>query len=303
MDDDYFVVGVTQNVCELPREVYLRRGSEEVSDDGSLVVTGSEVGETLVLYEVEKGIARITLNRPEARNALSFALLRELRTTLIRVKQDPAARVVVLQGAGDRAFCSGADLRDMDNESAGVLVQHENRGLFASLFPLMWDLGKPTIASVQGWALAGGFGLALSCDVVIASDRAKFGAPEINVGLWPHIITVPLLRAMPPKKALELMMTGRLVDAAEAERIGFVNCVVNADELAATVTAFATSLAQKSSAILKLGRDSFYASLSMSPEEAITYHHAALAITADTRDAHEGMKAFVEKREAIWFDC
>jgi enoyl-CoA hydratase len=258
---------------------------------------------SLVLYEVDDGIARITLNRPEARNALSFALLRELRDAFIRVKADATARVVILQGAGDRAFCAGADLRDMDDVSPGVLVQHENRGLFASLFPLMWNLGKPTIASVQGWALAGGFGLALSCDVVIASDRARFGAPEINVGLWPHIITVPLVRAMPHKKALELMMTGRIVDAYEGERIGFVNQVVSGEELASSVSEFAVALAQKSSAILRLGRDSFYTSLSMTAEEALQYQHAMLAITAGTADAHEGMSAFAEKREASWHDC
>jgi enoyl-CoA hydratase/carnithine racemase len=262
-----------------------------------------EVSESVILCEVVHGVAYVTLNRPEARNALSIALLRELRATLLRVKDDPLARVVVLQGAGDRAFCSGADLRDMDDETPGSFTLHDNRGIFASLFPLMWGLGKPTIASVQGWALAGGFGLALSCDFVIASDRARFGCPEINVGLWPHIITVPMLRAMPHKKALELMMTGRIIEAAEAERIGFVNQVVSVDELAATVTSLATSLAQKSSAIVKLGRDSFYASLSMSSDEAIAYQHAALAITVDTRDAHEGMKAFVEKREASWSDC
>ena len=141
---------------------------------------------------------------------------------MAEIKADPAARVLVLTGAGDRAFCAGADLTAMA-AGAGHLATHDSRGDLAGLFGELWDLGKPTIARVRGFALAGGMGLALACDLVVAADDAVFGTPEIDVGLWPYMITVPLLRSMPPKKALELMMTGRRVDAAEALRIGFVN--------------------------------------------------------------------------------
>src|SRR4029077_8092405 len=119
----------------------------------------------------------------------------------------------------------------------------------------VWELGKPTIARVRGFALAGGFGVALMCDFVIAAEDAQFGTPEIDVGLWPMMITVPLMRSMPPKKALELMLTGRRVGAAEAERIGFVNQVVPVDQLDDAVAAMAAALAAKSPSIMKLGRD------------------------------------------------
>jgi enoyl-CoA hydratase/carnithine racemase len=148
--------------------------------------------------------------------------------------------------------------------------------------------------------LAGGFGLALSCDMVIAAEDAQFGTPEINVGLWPYMITVPLLRSMPPKKALELMITGRRVDAAEAERIGFVNRVVPVEQLDAAVDEVAASLAAKSPAVMKLGRDSFYAVLDQPAEDALRLLHPLLTITTQTEDAAEGIAAFAEKRSPQW---
>ena len=139
-------------------------------------------------------------------------------------------RVVVLTGAGDKAFCAGADLTGIA-ENAGAAAAHDGRGLLADLFRDMWSLGKPIVARVRGYALAGGFGLACACDLVVAADDAVFGTPEINVGLWPYMITVPLLRSMPPKTALDLMMTGRRVSAEEGARIGFVQRVVPVAEL------------------------------------------------------------------------
>jgi len=211
-----------------------------------------------VLYRVQEQVARITINRPARRNSLNWAAIEEMRRGLDRAKVDPDVRVVVLSGAGDRAFCSGADLSDL---AAGgtELELHDRRGSVAGLFEDLWALGKPTIAEVRGFALAGGFGLALSCDLVVCSDDSTFGAPEIDIGLWPYMVTVPLVRSMPPKKALELMLTGRRVGAAEAERLGFVTRVVAADELAGAVSELAATLAAKPPAAMKLGRDSFYA--------------------------------------------
>lgn len=252
-----------------------------------------------VLYEVGDGVARITINRPERRNALSWEVIARIRTLLDEAKADAEARVVVLTGAGEKAFCAGADLGGMA-EGASHLDLHEGRGELAKLFLEMWDLGKPTIARVRGYALAGGFGLALACDLVIAADDAQFGTPEINVGLWPHMITVPLVRSMPPKKALELMMTGRRVNADEAERIGFVNQVVPVEELDATVDAMAAALAAKSPAVMKLGRDSFYAVWDQAAAEALRLLHPMLTVTTGTEDAKEGIAAFVEKRAPQW---
>jgi enoyl-CoA hydratase/carnithine racemase len=153
---------------------------------------------------------------------------------------------------------------------------------------------------VRGFALAGGFGLALSCDFVICSDDSQFGTPEINVGLWPYMITVPLVRAMPPKKALELMLTGRRVSAEEAERIGFVNQVVPPERLDTAVDDLTAALSAKSPAIMKLGRDSFYRVWDEDASQALAYLHTMLTITTETDDAREGIRAFAEKRQPNW---
>jgi enoyl-CoA hydratase/carnithine racemase len=148
--------------------------------------------------------------------------------------------------------------------------------------------------------MAGGMGLALACDLVLASERARFGAPEINVGLWPYMITVPLVRSMAPKKALELMLTGRVVDAAEAERIGFVTRVVPHGDLDSAVDELAATLASKSPAVMKLGREAFYGVWDMAATDALTHLHAMLTLTNQTDDAAEGIRAFLEKRPPRW---
>ena len=252
-----------------------------------------------LLYEVERSVATITIDRPERRNAMSWTVLTGIRRLLDEARLDPDVRVVVLTGAGDRAFCAGADLTGMA-EGAGHVELHDARGELARLFRDMWELGKPTIARVRGYALAGGFGLAMACDLVVAADDAQFGTPEIDVGLWPYMITVPLVRSMPPKFVLELMMTGRRVDAAEAERIGFVNRVVAVDELDAAVDELAQTLAAKSPAILALGRNSFYAVRDQAAEDALRFLQPMLTVTAGTEDAAEGIAAFSEKRPPVW---
>ncbi|MDQ1446169.1 MAG: hypothetical protein QOI20_2633 [Acidimicrobiaceae bacterium] len=252
-----------------------------------------------VLWEVADGIGRITINRPERRNAMSWDVLREMRRLLAEAKDDPDVRVIVTTGAGDKAYCAGADLTGMA-EGKGFVDLHEGRGELARLFNDMWTLGKPTVARIRGYALAGGFGLALAHDFVVAADDAQFGTPEIDVGLWPYMITVPLVRSMPPKKVLELMLTGRRVKADEAERIGFVNRVVPVDELDAAVADLAGALASKSPAIVKLGRDSFYAVWDQAAAEALKLLHPMLTLTTMTEDSKEGITAFVEKRAPQW---
>jgi enoyl-CoA hydratase/carnithine racemase len=254
---------------------------------------------TELLVDVTDRVATLTINRPEKRNALSWGLIGQMRAALAEAKADEAVRVVVITGAGDRAFCAGADLGGMA-DGADFADLHDARGQLAELFRELWDLGKPTIARVRGYALAGGFGLACACDLVVAADDAVFGTPEIDVGLWPHMITVPLTRSMPPKKALELMMTGRRVDAAEAERIGFVNQVVAPERLDAAVAELAATLAGKSPVAMKLGRDGFYATLDMAADEALRMLHPLLSVTASTDDAAEGIAAFGEKRPPRW---
>ena len=254
----------------------------------------------VVLSDHRDGVARITINRPERRNAMSWDVMRGLRAAAGAAKADPEVRVVVLTGAGDEAFCAGADLGGMGGHDSGFLEVHEARGELASLMEELWHLGKPTIARVQGWAMAGGFGLAMACDLVVASDRARFGAPEIDVGLWPYMITVPLTRSMPPKRALELMLTGRVVDAAEAERIGFVTRVVPHDELDSAVDELAATLESKSPAVMRLGRESFYAVWDQAAGDALALLHSMLTLTTNTEDSVEGITAFLEKRPPEW---
>ena len=250
-------------------------------------------------------VLTLTIDRPERRNAMTWEVIAGLREHLVRAKADPSVRVVVLAGAGDRAFCAGADLtgmapRDPAGSTDEYADHHLARGWLAELFEEMWALGKPTIARVQGWAMAGGFGLALACDIVVASEQARFGAPELNVGLWPYMVTVPMLRSMPPKKALELMLTSRVVGAEEAERIGFVTRLVPHDRLDAEVTSLAAVLASKPPGVMRLGRESFYAVLDSAATEALPYLHAMLTVTSQTAEAAEGIAAFMEKRPPSW---
>jgi enoyl-CoA hydratase/carnithine racemase len=249
-------------------------------------------------YAVDGPVARITINRPDKRNSMSFEVMRGLREAVERARGDDAVRVVVITGAGDRAFCSGADLTGM--AGGGTAQAHEGRGQLADLFRELANLGKPTIARVRGFALAGGFGLAMACDLVVAADDAQFGAPEVNVGLWPYMVTVPLLRVLPPRLAFELMATGRRMDAHEAARVGIVNRVVPVDRLDHEVDELAATLAAKSPLVMRWGRESFYRSLEMRSDDALEYLQAMLSLTAATEDAAEGIAAFVEKRDPRW---
>ena len=252
-----------------------------------------------ILVDVADRVGRITINRPDKRNALSWEAMGELRRALAQAKGDPHVRVVVLTGAGDKAFCAGADLGTMA-DGASYADLHDARGELALLFRDLWELGKPTIARVRGYALAGGFGVALACDLVVAADDAQFGAPEIDLGLWPHMITVPLTRSMPPKKALELMMTGRRVDANEAAAIGFVNQVVPVDGLDPAVDDLASALAAKPPGAMSLGRNAFYGSWDLAADEALRLLHPLLTVTASSDEAAEGIAAFKEKRRPSW---
>jgi enoyl-CoA hydratase/carnithine racemase len=254
-----------------------------------------------VLAETVDGVTTLTINRPEVHNALSWSVLSELRTALASAKLDPATRVVVLTGAGDKAFCAGADLSGMAAD-AGYAELHDGRGELARFFRDLWELGKPTVAKVRGWCLAGGFGVALACDIVVASDDARFGTPEVDRGLWPYMITVPMLRSMPAKVALELQLTGRRVGAEEAERIGFVNRVVPAVDLDAAVAELTASLAAKSTAVVRLGRDAFYAVWDQAAADALRLLHPMLTVHTGLEDAAEGIAAFAEKRAPTWKD-
>jgi len=248
-----------------------------------------------VLYETREGVATVTLNRPERRNAMNPQLFRDMRAALAAAKGDPEVRSVVLTGAGDKAFCAGADLGTIA-AGAGPVELHEKRRDFAELFTDFSRLGKPVVGCINGHALAGGFGVALSCDLLVAADTATFGTPEINVGLWPMMIMAIIGRNLERKRAMQLYMTGERIDAATALSWGLVNRVVPAAEVRQVAWDLARSLTEKSPLIMRLGRDAFYAIEDLDFETALSHLHSQLTVVTLSEDAAEGTRAFLEKR-------
>jgi enoyl-CoA hydratase/carnithine racemase len=255
-----------------------------------------------VLSEKSGHVLTLTINRPERRNAMTFETLAELRDGISSARSDRDIRAVVITGAGEKAFCAGADLAGIRGGELDAEAAHQGRGHLAELFTEMYRCGVPTIAKVRGFALAGGMGLALACDFVVAAEDAVFGTPEVKVGLWPYMITVPLLRSMPAKTVLDLMVTARRVDAVEGQRLGFVNRVVPAAELDQAVAALTDQIAGNSPAAIRLGRDAFYRVLDMTTEQALQLLQTSLSLATSTDDAAEGTRAFAEKRAPVWKD-
>ncbi len=245
-----------------------------------------------------EGRATITLSDPTRRNPLSVETMEELHSTTRRAIDDPAVRVLVYTGAGDQAFSAGGDLSgSFVDDPVGL---HKARGVFADLFRLIIRGGKPTVARVNGHALAGGFGLAVACDVTICVDDAKLGAPEIGVGLWPMMISALLARVMPRKSALELMLTGRVIDAHESQRLGAVSRVVPRADLDLVVDEVVAALQSKSAAILMIGRDAYYGMADLDFDAALDRLQTGLTAVAMSEDAAEGIAAFQEKRDPHW---
>ncbi len=250
-------------------------------------------------YEVADAVATIALDQPETRNALSDALLDELCAALAAAKADDAVRCVVLASTHETVFSSGGDLAAFAAD-VPLVHRHAANDRFPRLFALIGELGKPVICAAGGHVLAGALGLALACDLVIASDRATFGTPEINVGLFPFMIAALIGRNVARKKMTELLLLGQRIDAHEAERLGIVNRVVAAEELDAAVADWAGRLAAKSPLLMKLGKDALFAQQDMALQEALEYLRAQLAIALSTEDAREGVAAFVERRAPRW---
>ncbi len=240
----------------------------------------------------------LTIDDPERRNPLTASVIDGMIDAIQECPDE--VRVVVVTGAGDRAFCAGGDLAGGFFDEPIAL--HRSRGSLAELFRLFRSCGLPIVGRINGHALAGGFGLAAACDLVIAVDNATFGTPEVNVGLWPMMISTILQRALPEKAALELMLTGRRISADEAHRLGVVSRVVAAEDLDTAVDETVAALAGKSKAVLQFGKDSFYAVSDMSLEDALDHLQAGLTLTTMTDDAKEGVMAFVEKRDPSWND-
>jgi len=249
-----------------------------------------------VLVELAEHVATVTLNQPDKRNPLSAEMLRDLLAAFSWCRLEPDVRVVVLTGAGDKAFCAGADLASFDAEKSEIERHHGRRSL-VDLFQLLRDLGKPVVGRINGHALAGGFGLACSCDLLVAAETATFGTPEINVGVWPMVISAILARNLPRKVVLEMLLLGDRWSAAQMKEAGLVNRVVAAERLDETTRELAGKLARKSPAVLRLGRDAFYRAEDMSLAEAMDFLQSQLTLVTLTEDTKEGVRAFFEKRE------
>ncbi len=253
-----------------------------------------------VRYEVEGGTARLTIDREAARNALSPLVVQQLIEGLERADSDSAVRCVVLTGAGQKVFCAGGDLGGMTGD--GFLSGHEGRRGYGLLLQKFQQVRKPTIARVNGHALAGGIGLVLACDLAVASADAGFGTPEIDRGLFPMMLMALLQRHLGRKRALEMVLTGDRLTAQQAIEWGLVNRVVAASELDVATKALADKLAGKSQAILGLGRRAFFTAEDLPLGQAVEFLASQLSLNVLTEDAAEGVTAFLEKRPAKWND-
>jgi enoyl-CoA hydratase len=244
-----------------------------------------------LLHTVEAGVATIALNQPQTRNALSAELL--------AARDDDGVRVVVLASTHETVFSSGANLAAFGSD-ASVIDKHAGTERLARIFGLLGQLGKPSICAASGHVLAGALGLALSCDLIIARDGARLGAPEIGVGTFPFMVSALLLRAIGRAKAKELLLLGEQISAQEALAIGLVNRVLPAAEFDAGVADWAAKLAGRSPLIMKLGKDALWRSTDMGLEDALEFLRAELALALSSEDIVEGVAAFFEKREPVW---
>jgi enoyl-CoA hydratase len=251
-----------------------------------------------VVTSLDGAIATITINRPDRRNAINPEVTRGIAEGLAAAEASSETRVVVLTGAGDRAFCAGGDLGGMTAE--GNVAQHLQRAEVGELFTQMRASRLPVVARVNGHALAGGFGLMLACDLVVAVADAELGTPEINIGLWPFMISAVIQRDLPRKVALDLMLTGRRMTAEEAARWGFVNRVVERDGLDGAIREVTEVLASKSPLIAALGKRSFYRAEDMAFDESLDYLAGMLTVCLESEDTIEGVTAFMEKRAPEW---
>jgi enoyl-CoA hydratase len=254
----------------------------------------------LVRYETdEHGVATVTLDDPGTRNALGDDMLDQLLAALGQARDDAAVRAVVLASSHERVFSSGGNLKAFADDRPPI-EKYAGLDRFPRLFTLIGGLGKPVICAAGGDVLAGAFGLALACDLVIAKESARFGCPEINVGAFPFMISALIYRNVGRMKANELMMLGEPITAAEAHAYGIVNTVVPDAEFAAVVQVWARKVASKSPLLMRLGKQAINSTRDLSLAEALDVLQAQLALAFTTDDLAEGVRAFREKRDPRW---
>jgi len=251
----------------------------------------------------KNGVQTLTLNRPEAMNALSADLMSVLKDALDKAADNPDAKVIVIKGAG-RGFCAGHDLKQLTEErKAADKGAQYFADLFAQCSELMQTvvmLPKPVIAQVHGIATAAGAQLTASCDLAVAADTARFATPGVNIGLFCSTPMVAVSRNISNKHAMEMLLTGNLLSATEAERMGLINRVVPEADLETATTALAEQIATKSPLTLKIGKEAFYRQREMNLADAYAYTAEVMTQNMLIHDAEEGIGAFIEKRAPVW---
>ena len=253
-----------------------------------------------VRYDVrDDGVATIALDQPDTRNALSNEVMTDVTAAFELARADDGVRCVVLTSTHEKVFSAGGNL---DQFAAEVPLVHKHFATerFPRMFTTIMQLGKPTICAANGHVLAGGLGLALACDLIVAKESATFGTPEINVGVFPFMIMALIYRNVPRKKANEMLLLGERMSAAEAQAAGIVNRVAADAEFDAAVDEWAVKLASKSPVLMKLGKDAMYRQLDMPFEDALEFLRSQLSVAFTTEDIQEGVQAFFEKREPNW---
>jgi enoyl-CoA hydratase/carnithine racemase len=250
--------------------------------------------------ETRDSVLWITINRPEKRNAINEGVIRQIQEAIEKAPLDPALRAIVLTGAGDKAFCAGADLGSNVRGGAFQIDYANPRHYVIDLFKALEECPLPVIARVNGHALAGGFGLMCACDMAVAADDTRFGTPESKIGVAPMMILGHMLRVLPRRKLLEMCITGELFDAATMLDMGVLNYVVPRAELDIALTRLLASITNKSPTAIKLFKQGFHAMQDMSLRQCFEYSQIMISIMSSTDDAREGRASFHEKRPARW---
>jgi len=250
-----------------------------------------------IMVERKEHVGIITFNRPNQFNTFNTPLANELCNALLELEMDQAVRVIVLRGAG-KAFCTGIDISEFHGKSAQEYREWIDR--MERALHLIASIKKPVIASAHGYAVANGVGLIAACDLAIVAEGTKLGATAVNVGLFCMGPAVPMSRSLSRKRCLEMVMTGELIDAREAERWGLVNKVVPLDKLEEETLALANRLAEKSPLALQMGKEAFYGMSDLEFDKALAYTNEVFAALCMTEDAKEGVDAFLNKRKPQW---
>ena len=264
-----------------------------------------KVDKILEINQTPEGILRLLLNDAKNKNALSDQMMRQLKEQFLRASADNSIKVVIIAAVGD-VFCSGHNLKDItdarSNEDDGESYFLDLFNLCSSLMQMIISCTKPVIAEINGIATAAGCQLVASCDLAIASDSSKFATPGVNIGLFCSTPMVALSRNVSKKDSMKMLLTGDMIDAAEAKRISLINDHVSVDKLNDSVMSLAKKIATKSLSTVKIGKDAFYRQYEMSLSEAYEYASKVMTVNSLSDDAVEGINSFLEKRDPVWKD-